>query len=372
MLDFSIEFIEDDLKSTLNKFFNEIELSFDYVSKETIHKLKCFLKKIENGKNIYDFAKITCPVLKKYEDNIAYIVTGKTKFKTSDFEFLKELVLFDDILEFKIFINENKNTKKTIINYINNIYMAICILEFGLEKTSKNFSEIYLNDLINKKNKESIINVEKDDIGLGLKNNDIKNNDIKNDIQNLNMNNILNSFTKNIDLSNFGIENIDFNNLQNISFDNLDNISNNISSQFNDTLNGIDNFQDSVKILQDMLDKKEDEVNEGNEGNKKDKGNNIGINNLGDVFKSLMANKEIMNIASDMTNEIQIENIDPISLLTSLMSGKKDDKLLGIVHNITSKLEEKINTGKIDKNVLEKEAENILNKFKKPKEEPVD
>jgi hypothetical protein len=85
-----------------------------------------------------------------------------------------------------------------------------------------------------------------------------------------------------------------------------------------------------------------------------------------------MANKEIMNIASDMTNEIQIENIDPISLLTSLMSGKKDDKLLGIVHNITSKLEEKINTGKIDKNVLEKEAENILNKFKKPKEEPVD
>ena len=128
----------------------------------------------------------------------------------------------------------------------------------------------------------------------------------------------VNSFTKNIDLSNFGIENIDFNNLQNISFDNLDNISNNISSQFNDTLNGIDNFQDSVKILQDMLDKK-DEVNEGDKGNKKDKGNNIGINNLGDVFKSLMANKEIMNIASDMTNEIQIENIDPISLLTSLM-----------------------------------------------------
>jgi hypothetical protein len=369
MLDFSIEFIEDDLKSTLNKFFNEIELSFDYVSKETIHKLKCFFKKIENGKNIYDFAKTTCPVLKKYEDNIAYIVTGKTKFKTSDFEFLKELVLFDDILEFKIFINENKNTKKTIINYINNIYMAICILEFGLEKTSKNFSEIYINDLINKKNKESIINVEKDDI----KNYNIKNHDIKNnDIQNLNMNNILNSFTKNIDLSNFGIENIDFNNLQNISFDNLDNISNNISSQFNDTLNGIDNFQDSVKILQDMLDKKEYKGDEGVEGDKKDKGNNIGINNLGDVFKSLMANKEIMNIASDMTNEIQIENIDPISLLTSLMSGKKDDKLLGIVHNITSKLEEKINTGKIDKNMLEKEAENILNKFKNPKEESID
>jgi hypothetical protein len=54
------------------------------------------------------------------------------------------------------------------------------------------------------------------------------------------------------------------------------------------------------------------------------------------------------------------------------MSGKKDDKLLGIVHNITSKLEEKINTGKIDKNMLEKEAENILNKFKNPKEESID
>ena len=35
-------FVKEDLKSNLTKFFNEIELSFDYISKETNHKLKCF------------------------------------------------------------------------------------------------------------------------------------------------------------------------------------------------------------------------------------------------------------------------------------------------------------------------------------------
>ena len=90
-MDFSIEYIEDDLKTTLEKFFNEIELSFDYVSKETIHKLKCFLTKVEKDKNIYKFAKNTNVILKDYEDKIAYIITSKNKLKTSDFKFLEEL-----------------------------------------------------------------------------------------------------------------------------------------------------------------------------------------------------------------------------------------------------------------------------------------
>jgi hypothetical protein len=94
--------------------------------------------------------------------------------------------------------------------------------------------------------------------------------------------------------------------------------------------------------------------------------------NFGNVFKSLMENKEIMNIASDLTHDIQNQNIDPISLLTSFMSGKRDEKLECLVNNISTKLQEKINTGKIDKGVLEKEAENILNNFKNTKEESVD
>jgi hypothetical protein len=357
-MDFSIEYIEDDLKNTLEKFFNEIELSFDYVSKETIHKLKCFLTKVKKDKNIYEFAKNTNVILKGYEDKIAYIITSKNKLKTSDFKFLEELCLFEGILEFKIFKDENKNTKKTIINYINNIYMAVSILEFGLEKTSKNFSEILdfvknVNCLRNKKIENEIEDVEYV---------------TENTSKKIDMNDILNSFTKDMN-----IKNIDFNNLQNITLDqlnlnNLDVLSKDIPAGLNNTLNGINDLEQCLKMFEENA--------KNNKNSEKSYGGSLpNMNNFGgfsDVFKSLMENKEIMNIASDLTNEIQTENLDPISLLSSLMSGKKDDKILGIVNNITTKLEEKINTGQIDKNVLEREAENILNKFKQPESEPVD
>lgn len=370
-MDFSIEYIEDDLKNTLEKFFNEIELSFDYVSKETMHKLRCFLRKVEKDKNIYEFAKNTNVILKGYEDKIAYIITSKNKLKTSDFKFLEELCLFNDnftddvdrhggILEFKIFKDENKNTKKTIVNYINNIYMAVSILEFGLEKTSKNFSEILefvknVNSLRNKKMEEECPeNMECVEVG--------------NNPKKIDMNDILNSFTKDMN-----IKNIDFNNLQNITLDhlnlkNLDVLSKEIPEGLNSTLNGINDFEQCFKIFEENV--------KNNKNNQKNYGGSLpNMNNLGgfsDVFKSLMENKEIMNIASSLTNEIQTENLDPISLLSSLMSGKKDDKILGIVNNITTKLEEKITSGEIDKTVLENEAENILNKFKQPESEPVD
>jgi hypothetical protein len=84
------------------------------------------------------------------------------------------------------------------------------------------------------------------------------------------------------------------------------------------------------------------------------------INGLSNIFQSLMANNDIMNIASDLSKDIKNENIDPMSLLTSLMSGQPNDKLNKLVTNITNKIETKINNGEIDKDLLEKQAENIM------------
>ena len=53
-----------------------------------------------------------------------------------------KLILFDDILNFNVFKDENKNTKKTIVNYLNNIYMSLVILEKGINEAERNFKNI--------------------------------------------------------------------------------------------------------------------------------------------------------------------------------------------------------------------------------------
>ena len=343
-------FVKEDLKSNLIKFFNEIELSFDYISKEINHKLKCFLKNLDKNEKFLEFTKISLSILKTYEDKITYIITTKNKLKTSDFDFLNKIVLFNNILDFKVFTSENKNTKRCIVNYLNSIYMCICILEYGLEKTSKNFNEIVefvkkITDLRDKKEREEREErEERDTLSTNIKGNS------KGKPDGLLVSDILNSFGNMMNLDNFNI-------------DELKNLPNTLSNN----LGGINELEKGLKFIEQI------ELKDGSGSSGVD---NLQIpnldNNFGNVFKSLMENKEIVNIASDLTRDIQNENIDPISLLTSFMSGKKDEKLESIVNNISTKLQEKINTGKIDKSILEKEAENILNNFKNTKEESID
>jgi hypothetical protein len=87
------------------------------------------------------------------------------------------------------------------------------------------------------------------------------------------------------------------------------------------------------------------------------------LNGLEDVFKSLMSNNELMNIANDLSKDIQNENIDPLTLLSSMMSGKPNNQIQKLVNNVTKKIEHKINKGEIDKTLLESQAKNIINQF---------
>lgn len=86
-----------------------------------------------------------------------------------------------------------------------------------------------------------------------------------------------------------------------------------------------------------------------------------GPNGFGNVLQSLMGNQEIMSLASDLSRDIQSQNLDPMALLSSMMSGKPNGAIEDLVNNITGKIEEKINNGDIDKNLLESQAQSILN-----------
>lgn len=81
---------------------------------------------------------------------------------------------------------------------------------------------------------------------------------------------------------------------------------------------------------------------------------------LDGFLSSLVGNADIMNIATEISADLQKEDFDPMSLLTSLLSGKPNDKLNSMVQNITDKIEHKINSGQVDKQSLEKQALSML------------
>jgi hypothetical protein len=255
-----VNMIKNELVKTINSLINEIDLVFDYVDKSVVKKLQEFVKNLPIDNNMQNFTDVTLPIIKKYESQISLIVTSKQKIKTADFEFLNQIVLFDDILPFSVFNDENKNTKKTIVNYIYNIYMSLFILQFGSTRDESN-----------------------------------------------------------------------------------DNFTNELSN-FITTLQTQIQPKAEVKIKQKRQQRPLQNSNSGLEG----------------IFESLLSNGEIMNIATDLSNDIQMQNIDPMTLLSSVMSGKPNKQLQKLVSNITGKIERKINNGEIDKNMLEQQAKSII------------
>jgi hypothetical protein len=97
-------------------------------------------------------------------------------------------------------------------------------------------------------------------------------------------------------------------------------------------------------------------------GSKKSRKQNSGASNLG-MFEDLFANPDIMNLANDLTKDLEEKKIEPMSLLTSILSGKPNDTLQELVSDISSKIETKINNGELDKKALEDQAKTMLNAF---------
>ena len=234
-------------------FIREIDISFEYINKNIINNLnEKIIKKMQNN-DIYFKEMIEKNNLNTFKDFLHPLVKPRTK----DFDFFENVSYFG--IEFKLFKNENKNTKKTLVNYLYQFY------------TVSNF----IINLNNTKDPESLQTFIQTIIPLK------KTNDI----------------SKTPDMFNI------FNKLSNVS--------------------------------------------------SKDK--------IFEPFKNLMQNKEIMNIANEITSDISSMNIDPMSLMSSLLTGNLNGQTGEFINKITNKISSKINNGDIDKTLLEEQAQNFLN-----------
>jgi hypothetical protein len=265
--------IASELIKSLTKFFNEIDLVFDYVDKSIVGKLEKFLGSLSNPSNMKLFVEETVPILKAHEQSISKVI-AKKKARTTEFDFLNDIVLFNGLLKFDVFKNENKNTKLSLVKYLHTIYMSVFVLHFGM---------------------------------------------VSGDVDSLTHH--LSGFVK-------GIQ---------------DRMLEESSSQ---QVSRKDKKQNNSPPLS-SLPKSPLPPSSGP--------------NFGNLMESLMQNNDIMNLATDLSRDIQNQNLDPMMLLSSIMSGKPNETVQNLVSNITNKIESKINNGEIDKSMLEEQAQSIMN-----------
>lgn len=260
------ELVEKDFEKAISQLVNEIDLLFDYVPKDIKYKLQKYSENISLNKEFrVKQMKSIMDKLKPFEDKIYDISIVKKKTKTSDLEFLDSLILFEDVLDMKMFSHENKNTKISLVNYLSTMYLSGTFGSFGMQE-------------------------------------------------------------------NFNVEELS---------------------------KEMTNFIESVKQKAELKDKKPQ--------TRQQRGSTRRVNTrqavpggMGGLLSTLMSNPDIMNMAADLTQDLQQQNIDPMTLMSSLMTGNPSGHIGNLVNKITNTLEQKISSGAIDKDSLEHQAEQIM------------
>ena len=140
--------IKTELFRNIDSLVNEIDLSFDDINVGQINKYIKDLKKDKHD-NFDNFVKDTYTHLHEYEKQLSLILFSNKKIRTPEYIFIDNIKLFkvsiqnesekddkvekDDrdtyLLNFSIFSKENKNTKKSLLKYIYNIYMSCFFLQ---------------------------------------------------------------------------------------------------------------------------------------------------------------------------------------------------------------------------------------------------
>jgi hypothetical protein len=304
------KYVEGELKNLLSRFINEIDLSFDYVDKSVIDRLRKMLRKMDNEEEYNKFTNDTLIKLREYEKNISYIMMSKRKLRGVDYDFLNNVVLFNDLLDFKIFKDENKNTKRTICTYLYNIYMTISVINNGMSGVLGEEFIDFVKDL-QKRMESDVLKEEENRVKSDKSDNYIGDN-VANMANMASMANVANMA-------------------------NMANIRDKLGGQgFSDVLNQMVGDKDILSVASKKA---------------------SGFNN---IFENLMGNSGILSMATELSKNIQEENIDPMSILSSMMSGRPDETVQRLIKNISGKLEEKINNGEIDKELLEEQAKNMF------------
>ena len=266
--------IEEQFTKQSINLINELELSFDYINNDhkQMQMLNTIKKHIKEEKS--EFILQTLSELEKYTENLKYIINTTGKIKSQNFEFLNNIQLFcidnNTFVDFGLFKDENKNTKKTLIQYLFNIYTNSFYYKMCCEeKCSVEEIQGKLNELLK--------------------------------------------------------------------------TTNTVTNNNNKDINQINNMNtESIKFDSSLLEQKT-----GNES----------VDNL---MANMLSNTHLLELANDISNTINEQNINPLSLLTTMMSGKPDKKVQNLISNITGKLETKISSGELDKDELQKNAEEFL------------
>jgi hypothetical protein len=81
---------------------------------------------------------------------------------------------------------------------------------------------------------------------------------------------------------------------------------------------------------------------------------------IDNIFQNILGNTDLMKIANEIGSDLQNEDFDPLTLVSSMMSGKPNPQLNKLVQNVSSKIEQKINSGELDKSKLESEATTVM------------
>jgi len=262
------ELIKNELFKNVDSFINEIDLTMDYLDKSIISDIKKYINKIKNESDEFKlFIQYINEHICQFEAQISAILFSNKKIKSSYYDFVDNIILFNNLLHFKVFNNESKNTKKSMIKYIYTIYMSCVFL--SLEHNNSDILSDKLSNFISKIQQEAT--------------NSLKEQDIKQDRSSRN----------------------------------------------------------TVRNTPSNAD---------------------GLNDINNLMNSILGNNEILNIATDISNKMKTQNLNPMSMLTNLMSGNiENSPLQHLVEEIQQKVEDKINNGTINKETLENQAQTLMN-----------
>jgi hypothetical protein len=307
------ELIKKELFKNVDSFLNELDLTMEYLDAQIIPSIRNYMKTIDSDKEEYTkFLEYTTQHLGTHESKISAILFSNKKVKSDYYNFLNGITLFSNILNFRVFENESKNTKKGLIKYVYSIYMSSVLLhQTQSQETSQEGNQESKPDeadVLTHKLAEFVDKIQKE-AETALKEEDIK------------VSKPTSSKHKRRNAVSYG----------------------------RSDLNHPDPDTDILGNLGNL-------ANLGNLGNL-----GGGGGDLSNIMESLLGNKEILNIATDISQKMHSQQLNPMSMLSSLMSGNiENSPLQGLVEEIQQKVEDKINSGEINKDSLEDQAKNIM------------
>lgn len=129
-----------------------------------------------------------------------------------------------------------------------------------------------------------------------------------------------------------------------------------------ESLNLEDHLQKFMSNLQNT--EEENQVsNKPSESSTKRTGKSNQSNGLESVMESMFASPDLFNIASELTEDLKTQNVNPMSLIQGLMSGNMDGRVGDMIQNMTQKLESKIANGELDTKQLEEQTQKMMSQL---------